>query len=69
MLYLIESIVKNAGDVYTSLFTQNIVSTFCGVFEKVLHIFIFVKCETLQQCEEIIANKVIKCETPQHCYN
>jgi hypothetical protein len=41
VLYLIDSIVKNVGDVYTSLFTQNIVSTFCGVFEKVLHILIF----------------------------
>ncbi|XP_066998871.2 uncharacterized protein [Anabrus simplex] len=35
VLYLIDSIVKNVGQAYTSLFTQNIVSTFCSVFEKV----------------------------------
>ncbi|OXA40463.1 Polyadenylation and cleavage factor 11 [Folsomia candida] len=35
VLYLIDSIVKNVGQEYPSLFTQNIVSTFCGVFEKV----------------------------------
>ncbi|PSN35931.1 hypothetical protein C0J52_07162 [Blattella germanica] len=35
VLYLIDSIVKNVGDTYTTLFTQNIVSTFCSVFEKV----------------------------------
>ncbi|XP_023724506.1 pre-mRNA cleavage complex 2 protein Pcf11-like [Cryptotermes secundus] len=34
VLYLIDSILKNVGDVYTSLFTQNFVSAFCGVFEK-----------------------------------
>jgi hypothetical protein len=47
VLYLIDSIVKNVGDVYTSLFTQNIVSTFCGVFEKVLYILIFLEGGTL----------------------
>ena len=35
VLYLIDSIVKNVGKEYTPLFTQNIVSTFCSVFEKV----------------------------------
>ncbi|XP_046395554.1 uncharacterized protein LOC124162898 isoform X2 [Ischnura elegans] len=35
VLYLIDSIVKNVGRAYVSLFTQNIVSTFCSVFEKV----------------------------------
>ncbi|KAL1114844.1 hypothetical protein AAG570_007668 [Ranatra chinensis] len=35
VLYLIDSIVKNVGKEYISLFTQNIVSTFCSVFEKV----------------------------------
>ncbi|XP_073993969.1 uncharacterized protein isoform X3 [Rhodnius prolixus] len=34
-LYLIDSIVKNVGKHYINLFTQNIVSTFCAVFEKV----------------------------------
>ncbi|GLV35194.1 Pcf11 cleavage and polyadenylation factor subunit [Carabus blaptoides fortunei] len=35
VLYLIDSIVKNVGRTYTTLFTQNIVHTFCSVFEKV----------------------------------
>ena len=35
VLYLVDSIVKNIGAAYTTLFTQNIVSTFCSVFEKV----------------------------------
>ncbi|XP_071452534.1 uncharacterized protein Pcf11 isoform X2 [Hetaerina americana] len=35
VLYLIDSIVKNVGRAYVSLFTQNIVSTFCSVFVKV----------------------------------
>ncbi|CAG2107846.1 unnamed protein product, partial [Medioppia subpectinata] len=35
LLYLLDSICKNVGNVYTKLFTQNIVSTFCEVFEKV----------------------------------
>ncbi|XP_075235212.1 uncharacterized protein LOC142332584 isoform X2 [Lycorma delicatula] len=35
VLYLIDSIMKNVGRPYPALFTQNIVSTFCGVFEKV----------------------------------
>ncbi|XP_073991585.1 uncharacterized protein [Rhodnius prolixus] len=35
ILYLIDSIVKNVGKTYVPLFTQNIVSTFCAVFEKV----------------------------------
>jgi len=35
VLYLVDSIVKNIGDHYTSLFTQNIVASFCSVFEKV----------------------------------
>jgi hypothetical protein len=36
VLYLVDSIVKNYGRAYTQLFTQNIVSSFCSVFEKVL---------------------------------
>ncbi|XP_074026105.1 pcf11 cleavage and polyadenylation factor subunit isoform X2 [Leptinotarsa decemlineata] len=35
ILYLIDCIVKNVGGTYTSLFSQNIVSTFCGVFKAV----------------------------------
>ncbi|XP_066589743.1 pre-mRNA cleavage complex 2 protein Pcf11-like isoform X2 [Prorops nasuta] len=35
VLYLIDSIVKNVNGAYLSLFTHNIVNTFCGVFEKV----------------------------------
>ncbi|KAK2584744.1 hypothetical protein KPH14_007075 [Odynerus spinipes] len=35
VLYLIDSIVKNVNGTYLNLFTQNIVNTFCGVFEKV----------------------------------
>ncbi|XP_070159553.1 pre-mRNA cleavage complex 2 protein Pcf11 isoform X3 [Polyergus mexicanus] len=35
VLYLIDSIVKNVNGDYLNLFTQNIVNTFCGVFEKV----------------------------------
>ncbi|CAO1421893.1 unnamed protein product [Diamesa hyperborea] len=35
ILYLIDSIVKNVGKQYKSLFSQNIVNIFCGVFEKV----------------------------------
>ncbi|XP_014281579.1 pre-mRNA cleavage complex 2 protein Pcf11 [Halyomorpha halys] len=35
VLYLIDSIVKNVAKEYVSLFTQNIVSTFCTVFEQV----------------------------------
>uniref|UniRef100_A0A1Q3FY43 Pre-mRNA cleavage complex 2 protein Pcf11 n=1 Tax=Culex tarsalis TaxID=7177 RepID=A0A1Q3FY43_CULTA len=35
ILYLIDSIVKNVGKQYQSLFSQVIVSTFCGVFETV----------------------------------
>jgi pre-mRNA cleavage complex 2 protein Pcf11 len=38
VLYLVDSIVKNYGRAYTQLFTQNIVSSFCSVFEKVLFI-------------------------------
>ncbi|GAB6025905.1 hypothetical protein CHUAL_011877 [Chamberlinius hualienensis] len=34
-LYLIDSIVKNVSQVYRGLFTQNLVSNFCAVFEKV----------------------------------
>ena len=34
-LYLMDSILKNVGKQYLQLFTQNIVSTFAGVFEKV----------------------------------
>ncbi|XP_076321065.1 pcf11 cleavage and polyadenylation factor subunit isoform X2 [Tachypleus tridentatus] len=34
VLYLIDSIMKNVGGDYLPLFTQNIVSDFCGVFEK-----------------------------------
>jgi hypothetical protein len=35
ILYLLDSICKNVGNIYIKLFTQNIVSTFCHVFEKV----------------------------------
>ncbi|XP_034938196.1 uncharacterized protein Pcf11 isoform X2 [Chelonus insularis] len=35
VLYLIDSIVKNVNGAYLKLFTENIVNTFCGVFEKV----------------------------------
>ncbi|XP_043289393.1 uncharacterized protein [Venturia canescens] len=35
VLYLIDSIVKNVNGAYLSLFTQNIVNTFCCVFDKV----------------------------------
>ncbi|XP_018319947.1 uncharacterized protein LOC108733341 [Agrilus planipennis] len=35
VLYLIDCIIKNVGREYTSLFCQNIVSTFCSVFEQV----------------------------------
>ena len=35
LLYLLDSICKNVGQIYIQLFTQNIVSTFCDVFEKV----------------------------------
>ncbi|KAF2885051.1 hypothetical protein ILUMI_21106 [Ignelater luminosus] len=35
VLYLIDSIIKNLGGPYTSLFCQNIVSTFCNVFKEV----------------------------------
>ncbi|KAJ8944029.1 hypothetical protein NQ318_021745 [Aromia moschata] len=35
ILYLIDCIVKNVGGTYTTLFSQNIVSTFCGVFKAV----------------------------------
>ncbi|XP_054160515.1 polyadenylation and cleavage factor homolog 11-like [Oppia nitens] len=35
ILYLLDSIIKNVGNTYVNLFTQNIVSTFCDVFEKV----------------------------------
>ncbi|KAK9497364.1 hypothetical protein O3M35_004697 [Rhynocoris fuscipes] len=35
VLYLIDSIVKNVGKDYLHFFTQNIVTIFCSVFEKV----------------------------------
>ncbi|KAK4887613.1 hypothetical protein RN001_003884 [Aquatica leii] len=35
VLYLIDCIIKNVGGPYTALFCQNIVSTFCSVFEQV----------------------------------
>lgn len=35
VLYLIDCIMKNVGQPYTSLFCQNLVSTFCTVFELV----------------------------------
>ena len=35
LLYLLDSICKNVGHIYVTLFTQNIVSTFCETFEKV----------------------------------
>lgn len=35
ILYLLDSICKNIGEIYVKLFTQNIVSNFCDVFEKV----------------------------------
>lgn len=34
-MYLIDSIVKNFGDVYMNLFSKNLVSIFSNVFEKV----------------------------------
>lgn len=34
LLYLIDSICKNVGDVYIDLFGQNIASLFCQVFDK-----------------------------------
>lgn len=34
VLYLIDSIVKNVGGIYIKLFTQNIVSNFCRIFER-----------------------------------
>ncbi|RWS21232.1 pre-mRNA cleavage complex 2 protein Pcf11-like isoform X1, partial [Leptotrombidium deliense] len=34
LLYLMDSICKNINGHYVKLFTQNIVSTFCHVFEK-----------------------------------
>ena len=34
VLYLIDSIVKNVGGIYIKLFTQNIVSNFCQIFER-----------------------------------
>ena len=34
ILYLIDSIVKNVGGIYIKLFTQNIVSNFCRIFER-----------------------------------
>ena len=35
VLYLIDSIVKNVGQVYKELFAKNIVVCFCNVFERV----------------------------------
>ncbi|KAL1489883.1 hypothetical protein ABEB36_013810 [Hypothenemus hampei] len=35
ILYLIDCIVKNVGQTYTTLFSHNIVSTFCNVFKMV----------------------------------
>lgn len=35
ILYLIDSIVKNVGGVYTVLFSRTIVNIFVAVFEKV----------------------------------
>ncbi|KAK5644187.1 hypothetical protein RI129_008032 [Pyrocoelia pectoralis] len=35
VLYLIDCIIKNVDGPYTALFCQNIVSTFCSVFEQV----------------------------------
>ncbi|KAK0076830.1 hypothetical protein PV325_004802, partial [Microctonus aethiopoides] len=35
VLYLIDSIVKNVNGAYLKLFTENIVNTFCSVFEEV----------------------------------
>ena len=35
ILYLIDSIVKNVKNSYVQLFSQCIVTMFCGVFEKV----------------------------------
>ncbi|XP_072157803.1 uncharacterized protein [Bemisia tabaci] len=34
-LYLVDSILKNVGKDYTNLFLRNLVSMFCGAFEKV----------------------------------
>lgn len=36
ILYLIDSIVKNVGKQYKTLFNQSIVNIFCSVFEKVI---------------------------------
>ncbi|XP_019634316.1 PREDICTED: trichohyalin-like [Branchiostoma belcheri] len=35
VMYLMDSIVKNVGGDYCTLFSQNIVSTFCNIFEQV----------------------------------
>ncbi|XP_066141095.1 polyadenylation and cleavage factor homolog 11-like isoform X2 [Euwallacea fornicatus] len=35
ILYLVDCIVKNVGQMYTSIFSQNIASTFCTVFKVV----------------------------------
>lgn len=43
VLYLIDSIVKNVNGDYLNLFTQNIVNTFCGVFEKVNILIVFIR--------------------------
>ncbi|KAK0166875.1 hypothetical protein PV327_004349 [Microctonus hyperodae] len=36
VLYLIDSIVKNVNGAYLKLFTENIVNTFCSVFEEMI---------------------------------
>uniref|UniRef100_UPI00358F5D9B pre-mRNA cleavage complex 2 protein Pcf11-like n=1 Tax=Myxine glutinosa TaxID=7769 RepID=UPI00358F5D9B len=41
ILYLMDSIIKNVGKDYLSLFTQNIVSTFVVTFEKVQYLRFF----------------------------
>ncbi|XP_063722683.1 pre-mRNA cleavage complex 2 protein Pcf11-like isoform X3 [Symsagittifera roscoffensis] len=35
LMYLLDSIVKNVGEPYRQMFTENIVTTFCNTFERV----------------------------------
>lgn len=50
ILYLIDSIVKNVKSTYVQLFSQCIVSLFCGVFEKVC----------ISRCNILIFQKISK---------
>jgi hypothetical protein len=38
ILYLVDCIAKNIGQTYTTLFSQNIVKTFCSVFKVVSYL-------------------------------